>query len=1179
MLDNNRSVAQRYASFIMPGDVLAQIQEFIFEKKNERFETLIEYVHQMFLEDSAVRLEQAGSVSDRIINIRNVYTDLDANATDGSGGTIKGIAKHIISLGNHIHRDKYTGSQTADFHYPEHRRRIPKNNIVLIGNAGQGKSTLCQYICQIYRAALIKRFMPNEPSAEGYFSEVTVCVPQCERFPVLINLKQYAAWINSQGENSSRSVIGYILSLINKRTNATLSISAFRHLLSCCSWIFLFDGLDEVPASSNRVEVLSQIRLFMENYLIESSCDSLIICTSRPQGYDDAFSSQLFNHYTLQDMTGALCKNYIDKLLLHMEENGDARCSYQKILDKALADPMVSKLMTTPLYTAIIVLLVRMGGTPPTKRYALFQQYCEIIIRREQQKETLPLIHDGYDWIKDLHARLGFLLQAESETKENAAAELSTIRCKEQIRRYLTDVESNDQLEEKTCRIYQAITTRLSFLSEVTGVDQESCVVFPLRSIQEYFAAEQLIESDDENNLSTSLELISVSSYWRNVYLFVAGYFAKNRNRKNINDRLYLNCLRNNCEEGFDVADETEAYRITLPGSFLALDLLCDNIFDLPSIQRQYLNKAALLFEHFPNDVSLSRHFLHLPERIRDMFLYEYVIPYIHRAGNPKLFALDFLWTMAKNGNEEARKELKAVFEYVSTPSFSTVLRLLNIGYDHIEAELSDKIFQWLTGSLFFASIRSHQTKSLSFLLYYLHESNCIEEPPVAVLRHLLYQTLLQGPGFLRNMEKEWRRFIKNNWPLVHKIVSSRSLFVQRGKIQNSDALMVYSPIVKTHSDDSCHEYAEIFETLKLGEMAAFIRLLNDPSYSSFILLLEQYKILPDNCKSSFLQVIRRYNWLLAEIAEQLNNKDCATAIPDRFDQAYWDACLNADAEITSLVEANDLITVVRKNYFGKKVGVSLNHKLSFSILQELLNAVDKTNINPSIFALIWSQIREFGTEFPELNEFVITYSPLFSNDSFAIDCLLQVFNNMPVSSLVSSQIGFPQLPPEAFLFISCNDTQLNGIISKINTLAGLGGKYLQAYAFLPCIFGDLTEELLSNLTPITLSQYHEIKETKNKAALQGAILCALSTPLSEEWRNLIREDLNDCFSDDFNYYSFRNHVDSFGLDGKLLVYEIISTGRMADKNELLMLYQHAILESLQSTPVDKDQLVKYVSF
>ena len=98
MLDNNRDVARCYASFIMPGDVLVELHENLKAINNEKFEDLIEYARQMFREDSAVRLEQAGSVSSKSINIRNVYTDLEAKTRNGPGREIEQVAAYIIEL-------------------------------------------------------------------------------------------------------------------------------------------------------------------------------------------------------------------------------------------------------------------------------------------------------------------------------------------------------------------------------------------------------------------------------------------------------------------------------------------------------------------------------------------------------------------------------------------------------------------------------------------------------------------------------------------------------------------------------------------------------------------------------------------------------------------------------------------------------------------------------------------------------------------------------------------------------------------------------------------------------------------------------------------------------------------------------------------------------------------------
>ena len=133
----------------------------------------------------------------------------------------------------------------------------------------------------------------------------------------MVSLKRYAAWINEQGEDGNRSVIGYLTNIVGKKTGVAMSIMDFRDLLSGFSWIFFFDGLDEVPASSNRGEVLNQIQLFLEKDMTDVKCDCVVVCTSRQQGYDDAFSKESFSHYQLNYLLKRHSLNSISPLSIH----------------------------------------------------------------------------------------------------------------------------------------------------------------------------------------------------------------------------------------------------------------------------------------------------------------------------------------------------------------------------------------------------------------------------------------------------------------------------------------------------------------------------------------------------------------------------------------------------------------------------------------------------------------------------------------------------------------------------------------------------------------------------------------------------------------------------------------------------------------------------------------------
>lgn len=1171
MLDNNRDVARCYASFIMPGDVLLELHENLREMHNEKFEDLIEYARQMFREDSAVRLEQAGSVSSRSINIRNVYTDLEAKVRTGPGREIEHIAAYMIELGNRVHKRKLPDAETLGENLLNLQKYVPECNIVLIGNAGQGKSTLCQYICQIYRAALLKRFKQSEPETQFYCTEDSTsnfAIPRCERFPVLINLKRYAAWINKQEAENSRSVISYVLFLINGKANASLSIHDFRRLLSGYSWVFLFDGLDEVPASSNRKEVLNQIQEFLEKDLTESSCDSLVICTSRPQGYDDAFSTFRYNHYELKDMSKPLCKNYIEKLLTYLEDNSDKRDHYRKILHDALDDPMVSKLMTTPLYTAIIVLLVKMGGTPPTKRYTLFQEYCEIVVKREQQKEMLPSLHDEYEWIIKLHAQIGFQLQIESETAENAAAELSALRCRQLIVQFLQDEGFEGDLSAKSEELYSAITNRLSFLSAVSGPDQVACVLFPLRSIQEYFAAEWLISFDDEDKLSEALEIISVSAYWRNVYLFVAGFFAKNRNRKNMNETLFRICLRNNGDENYESANAA-AYRIAMQGSRLAWDLLCDNLFSRPDDQRRYLNIAARLLDE---DYDASLLTQRLPPKIADIFLQEKVIPHVQKTKSAEGSAFALLWSMANTRNEKAYAQLEDLIGDVTVPNAYTIHRLLTNGFDNVGEKTIHTVYRWITEERFtdFCNSLRLSDKYWSFLSsFFVHSPGT--EFSLSVLRQAVYKVL------------HTNRFERNNFSLpypnqlLQKMMADDHLHELFFPCYTGNLGLVYRPIQHDKTKLSLLEYAEDFRSIQLYELAALAEFLYSPSYLGVRNLLEAYRDLPKCCKVAFIHLIGYCNWFLWELADWLFTSESEENLFTHYDSNYVEACLKKDREMVDLTETADFVSITRLNYWDE-IRLLYGTEISQEMMQKILDIANEKNINEGFISFLYATTESGEKIFPELAQFIMKYFPLLFRSGDGMELALRLFDQTPLRSLVSSNVVYPQTLQISKVYCTIEEKLANRILEKIDHLAEYDEEFLQAYALLPAFFSSTKPKLLSKLTPNTVMQYyHAISATGNQAALLGCILRILAGPVSDKQKSTIREKLLELLQIDSVALIWYAAVGSFSMDGKMLIYEAITT-LTADKEQNrdhLSRFAHAIFEELEASLVERNELME----
>ena len=84
-------------------------------------------------------------------------------------------------------------------------------------------------------------------------------------------------------------MFAYLARQITRRTDRNIKPDDLRRFLADYPSIVIFDGLDEVPASSNRNQVLGAIRDF---WVDASRIDADILCiaTSRPQGYNEDFA-------------------------------------------------------------------------------------------------------------------------------------------------------------------------------------------------------------------------------------------------------------------------------------------------------------------------------------------------------------------------------------------------------------------------------------------------------------------------------------------------------------------------------------------------------------------------------------------------------------------------------------------------------------------------------------------------------------------------------------------------------------------------------------------------------------------------------------------------------------------------------------------------------------------------
>ena len=596
LLDNNDEVRGAYTAFLTSGDALALIIERLNLQTPNFDETICSFLQKELLSDEFVNLEQAGHGADESIPLARVFVDLHARSQP------QGAQMQFSASGNDpVHREGPLGTEHAGFikemlavsserldpqslavhsigQTPEPGGpRHSRGRFVLIGGPGQGKTTVGQFICQIFRASIISQRPPTTLSREVK-SALTMIRTHCEeegvncspvpRFPFRIVLNEFASALSGPSQQTVYSVFSYLAQQIRKRTEQEVSADDIKQWLAHYPSLFVFDGLDEVPSSSNRDQVLESIREFWID-ATNNNADVLAIATSRPQGYNEDFSPEYYQHQWLVHLDKQL-GNHFAKRLVDVRYGTDADRKEKVLgrLERAFESESTSRLMRTPLQVTIMTALVDRMGQPPQARWNLFKAYYDVIYQREVERDipASELLQFYQPDINAIHNRVALLLQVDSERTGLTDARFSAQRfislVEERLREEGHEGHELDRLKQ---RIVDAALERLVFL---VGLESDQ-IGFEVRSLQEFMAAESLMEGSDED-IACRLGEIAPIPNWRNVFLFASGKcFA---DRQHLRDKILSICTRMNEKQEDQIAG---AY---LVGSGLAIELIDDGL-------------------------------------------------------------------------------------------------------------------------------------------------------------------------------------------------------------------------------------------------------------------------------------------------------------------------------------------------------------------------------------------------------------------------------------------------------------------------------------------------------------------------------------------------------------------------------------------------------------------------
>jgi hypothetical protein len=604
MLSNAEPLRRSYAAWLTSSDVIAKLLEGLEASSQALKKGIYRYLARELRSHQPVRLQQAGHGGDARTMIEDVFSDLPFRFSTENIDNLDDILllSHLLERS----RDKLDSKSVNSQSY---RNRGRPERVLLIGGPGQGKSTVTQFLAQIFRANMLLLDSSDEVSpevrsiVEGTLRKASamglpIAIPK--RFPLRVDLPAFADSLSRQGQSGgSVTLIGFLSSQISTTSDTIVDREAVRTWLRDYPNVLILDGLDEVPASANRTDVIRAINEFWDDL---ASTDTLMIVTTRPQGYNDDLDPTFYSKLEMTPLQPAQAIACAEKLAIDRIVDPIQRERVMSRLREASGSPTTARLMVSPLQVAIMLALIDQRGDAPTDRWSLFDKYFAVVLEREQSKPG-PIGKAMRHWgrqIVAVHHKAGFLLHVEAETQGNAEAHLTSGEFESLIRGQLSDEGfEDDELDASTVELVSVSTERLVLLVQ----REEERFTFEVRSLQEFMAAAHLM-TGREAIVQKRLGNIANRTHWLHVFQIAASKCFAVADAEQYRDTVIALC--NDLNANGEAMD-----RLLRSGSRLALALLDDGLaYDAPKYRRLLFFLALELIETGPATLphSLSDH-------------------------------------------------------------------------------------------------------------------------------------------------------------------------------------------------------------------------------------------------------------------------------------------------------------------------------------------------------------------------------------------------------------------------------------------------------------------------------------------------------------------------------------------------------------------------------------------
>ena len=647
LLDNAPELSSAYDSWLMSGNILHRLINGQTAFPSNFPQVLTRALSLDLLDDQYAKLEQAGHTADERIPLATVFVDLPAISAENNlqddntkQPSFEGIVKYLVD-------ESTVANDSGTMHVPS-----SVNRTVIIGGPGQGKTTVGQYLCQVNRASLLndvdQAFLtPETKMAKNNIvsmaQEQAISLGRARRFPVHIILSNLATYL-AQAPEYECSIFHYLAGRYSRRLKEPFEASHLRLWLNRAPCLVVLDGLDEVPSSSNREQVMRVVQEFIID-ATSSAMDVMLLATTRPQGYNDDFDPKHYRHFSLTHLPPPIALQYGKRLAAtRFGGESDRAAVVIERLEKALSQQSTARLMQTPLQVTIMTILVERTGQPPQEQWSLFNSYYNTIYERELSRDTpAASLLQGYRAdIAVIHQNVALALQIRAERSGGTDAKMTRTEFEVIVwERLIAEGHDGDALEELMARIIDAAAQRLVFL---VGIEEER-IGFEIRSLQEFMAAEAL-HFGKETDVQARLQSISAVTSWRNVFLFAASRcFSRSQH---LRDTIVMICHHLNEA----VSEDWESARLHA-GSTLALELLEEGSSRTQPRYKGHLFAVACELLK-TDDLSISLRLIRVAEDLQCSDLYSRASEILRSEGSAPDVATGIIAMMAEKGVSDA---------------------------------------------------------------------------------------------------------------------------------------------------------------------------------------------------------------------------------------------------------------------------------------------------------------------------------------------------------------------------------------------------------------------------------------------------------------------------------------------------------------------------------------------